>query len=78
ESAVSRIYIETILSLPWCKRAKVKRDINLSEKVLEKDHYGIKKVKESILEHLAVQIKRDSNTKAQILFLVGPPGVGKT
>ncbi|MED7819351.1 MULTISPECIES: endopeptidase La [unclassified Francisella] len=78
ESAVSRNYIETILSLPWGKRAKVKKDINLAEKVLEKDHYGIKKVKERILEHLAVQIKRDSNTKAPILCLVGPPGVGKT
>ncbi|KEI35643.1 ATP-dependent protease La type I [Francisella sp. W12-1067] len=78
ESAVSRNYIETILSLPWGKRTKVKKDINLAEKVLEKDHYGIKKVKERILEHLAVQIKRDSNTKAPILCLVGPPGVGKT
>ncbi|MDE5020685.1 AAA family ATPase, partial [Francisella tularensis subsp. holarctica] len=77
-SAVSRNYIETILSLPWGKRSKVKRDINLAEKVLEKDHYGIKKVKVRILEHLAVQIKRDSNTKAPILGLVGPPGVGKT
>ncbi|MEY8703260.1 endopeptidase La [Francisella philomiragia] len=78
ESAVSRNYIETILSLPWGKRAKVKKDINLAEKVLEKDHYGIKKVKERILEHLAVQIKRDTNAKAPILCLVGPPGVGKT
>lgn len=78
ESAVSRNYIETILSLPWGKKAEVKKDINLAEKVLEEDHYGIKKVKERILEHLAVQIKRDSNTKAPILCLVGPPGVGKT
>lgn len=78
ESAVSRNYIETILSLPWGKKAKVKKDINLAEKVLEKDHYGIKKVKERILEHLAVQIKRDTNAKAPILCLVGPPGVGKT
>ena len=78
ESAVSRNYIETILSLPWGKKVKVKKDINSAEKILEKDHYGIKKVKERILEHLAVQIKRDSNTKAPILCLVGPPGVGKT
>ncbi|MGQ4002242.1 endopeptidase La [Francisellaceae bacterium CB300] len=78
ESAVSRNYIETILSLPWGKKAKVKKDISVAEKVLEKDHYGIKKVKDRILEHLAVQIKRDSNTKAPILCLVGPPGVGKT
>lgn len=49
ESAVSRNYIETILSLPWGKRAKVKRDINLAEKVLEKDHYGIKKLKKGSL-----------------------------
>ena len=78
ESAVSRNYIETILSLPWGKRTKVKKDIAAAEKILEKDHYGIKKVKDRILEHLAVQIKRDSNTKAPILCLVGPPGVGKT
>ena len=78
ESAVSRNYIETILSLPWGKKAKVKKDVSAAEKVLEKDHYGIKKVKDRILEHLAVQIKRDSNTKAPILCLVGPPGVGKT
>ncbi|APC96340.1 endopeptidase La [Francisella frigiditurris] len=78
ESAVSRNYIETILSLPWNKRTKVKKDIELAEKILDQDHYGIKKVKERILEHLAVQIKRDSNTKSPILCLVGPPGVGKT
>ena len=78
ESAVSRNYIETMLSLPWGKQAKVKEDISVAEKVLEKDHYGINKVKERILEHLAVQIKKNSNSKAPILCLVGPPGVGKT
>ncbi|AXA34240.1 endopeptidase La [Francisella adeliensis] len=78
ESAVSRNYIETVLSLPWGNKTKVKKDISLAEKILEKDHYGIKKVKDRILEHLAVQIKKDTNAKAPILCLVGPPGVGKT
>ncbi len=78
ESAVSRNYIETVLALPWGKKTKVKKDIVLAEKVLNKDHHGISKVKERILEHLAVQIKKDTNSKAPILCLVGPPGVGKT
>ena len=78
EAAVSRNYIETVLSLPWNKSTKVKKNIDMAEKILEKDHYGIKKVKERILEHLAVQIRKDSNVKAPILCLVGPPGVGKT
>ena len=78
EAAVSRNYIETVLSLPWNKSTKVKKNIDIAEKILERDHYGIKKVKERILEHLAVQIRKNSNVKAPILCLVGPPGVGKT
>ena len=78
ESAVSRNYIETVLSLPWGKKTKIKTNISIAEKILNKEHYGIHKVKERILEHLAVQLRKNDRTKSPILCLVGPPGVGKT
>ena len=78
ESAVSRNYIETVLSLPWGKKTKIKTNISTVEKILNKEHYGIHKVKERILEHLAVQLRKNDRTKSPILCLVGPPGVGKT
>ncbi|WP_407919671.1 endopeptidase La [Cysteiniphilum halobium] len=77
ESSVSRNYIETLTSLPWSKRSKVKRDLRQAEDVLNIDHYGLEKVKERILEYLAVQ-QRMRKLKGPILCLVGPPGVGKT
>src|SRR3546814_465196 len=72
-----RNYLDWILSIPWKKRSKVKRDINHAEKVLATDHYGLEKVKERIIEYLAVQ-QRVKKVKGPILCLVGPPGVGKT
>ncbi|MEJ0044467.1 MAG: AAA family ATPase [Rhizomicrobium sp.] len=72
-----RNYLDWILSLPWGKRSKVKRDIVEAERVLNDDHYGLEKVKERILEYLAVQ-QRSGKMKGPILCLVGPPGVGKT
>ncbi len=77
EATVSRNYLETLLSVPWKKRDKVNKDINQAEQVLEADHYGLKEVKERILEYLAVQ-QRVKKLKGPILCLVGPPGVGKT
>lgn len=77
EATVVRNYIDWILSVPWKKRSKVKRDLNLAEETLEADHYGLEKVKERILEYLAVQ-QRVKKMKGPILCLVGPPGVGKT
>ena len=77
EATVVRNYIDTLVGLPWKKRSKVSKDIPAAEKVLDKDHYGLEKVKERILEYLAVQA-RVENVKAPILCLVGPPGVGKT
>jgi ATP-dependent Lon protease len=77
EATVVRNYIDTIVNLPWRKKSKVNNDLENAEKVLESDHYGLDKVKERILEYLAVQ-QRVDKVKAPILCLVGPPGVGKT
>jgi len=77
EATVVRNYIETLISLPWKKKSKISKDIAAAEKILDEDHYGLDKVKERILEYLAVQSRVDK-MKAPILCLVGPPGVGKT
>ncbi|MDB5586944.1 MAG: endopeptidase La, partial [Devosia sp.] len=77
EATVVRNYLDVLLGLPWGKKSKVKRDLVLAEKVLDEDHYGLEKVKERILEYLAVQ-GRVGKLKGPILCLVGPPGVGKT
>src|SRR5881296_1991769 len=77
EATVVRNYIETLVNLPWKKRSKISRDIGAAEKILDADHYGLEKVKERIVEYLAVQIRVDK-VKAPILCLVGAPGVGKT
>src|SRR5581483_5668046 len=77
EATVVRNYIDTLCNLPWRKKSKVNNDLANAEKVLEDDHYGLEKVKERILEYLAVQ-QRVDKLKAPILCLVGPPGVGKT
>ncbi|MBP3894955.1 MAG: endopeptidase La [Mogibacterium sp.] len=77
DANVSRTYIETILDLPWHKANKINRNLRKAEKVLDKDHYGLEKVKERILENLAVQ-HLTRNNKGPIICLVGPPGVGKT
>lgn len=77
EATVVRTYIETITNLPWKKKTKISKDLKKAEGVLEKDHYGLEKVKERIVEYLAVQ-QRVDKLKAPILCLVGPPGVGKT
>ena len=77
EATVVRNYIDWIVGVPWKKRTKVSLDLNKAEEVLEKDHYGLEKVKERILEYLAVQ-NRVKKLKGPILCLVGPPGVGKT
>ena len=77
EATVVRNYLDWMLSIPWQLRSKVKRDIRAAEKVLNDDHYGLEKVKERILEYLAVQ-QRMRKVKGPILCLVGPPGVGKT
>ncbi|WDE13623.1 endopeptidase La [Thalassomonas haliotis] len=77
EATVVRSYIDWMISVPWKKRSKLKRNLKLAEEVLEKDHYGLEKVKERIIEYLAVQ-QRVNQLKGPILCLVGPPGVGKT
>ncbi len=77
EATVVRNYIESLVSLPWKKKSKISRDLAAAEAILEKDHYGLDRVKERILEYLAVQ-QRVDKLKAPILCLVGPPGVGKT
>ena len=77
EGAVSRTYLETVLSLPWNELTKDKLDIRAARRVLDRDHYGMQKVKERILETLAVR-KMSPDIQGQILCLVGPPGVGKT
>src|SRR5580704_14779532 len=77
EATVVRNYLDWMLSLPWGKKSKVKKDIALAEEVLHEDHFGLDKVKERILEYLAVQ-QRAGKMKGPILCLVGPPGVGKT
>jgi len=77
EATVVRNYIETLTNLPWKKKSKISGDLARAEEVLEEDHYGLDKVKERIVEYLAVQ-QRVEKVKAPILCLVGPPGVGKT
>ncbi|MEM9222564.1 MAG: endopeptidase La [Pseudomonadota bacterium] len=77
EATVVRNYLDWILSIPWKKPSRIKNDLENAEKVLEVDHYGLEKVKERILEYLAVQA-RANKLKGPILCLVGPPGVGKT
>ena len=77
EASVVRNYIETLVGLPWRKKSKVSSDLKAAEKILNEDHYGLDKVKERIIEYLAVQ-QRVDKLKAPILCLVGPPGVGKT
>jgi len=77
EATVVRNYLDWLLTIPWQDRTKIKRDIKAAEKVLNDDHYGLEKVKERILEYLAVQ-QRMRKVKGPILCLVGPPGVGKT
>ena len=77
EATVVRNFIETLVGLPWKKKSRISKDLSMAEKVLDKDHYGLEKVKERIVEYLAVQ-QRVDKVKAPILCLVGPPGVGKT
>lgn len=77
EATVVRNYLDWILSIPWKKRTKIKRDLNAALEVLDADHYGLDKVKERLIEYLAVQ-HRMRKVKGPILCLVGPPGVGKT
>ena len=77
ESTVVRNYLDWMLSIPWKKRSKIRNDVAEAEKILEGDHYGLDKVKERIIEYLAVQA-RSPKIKGPILCLVGPPGVGKT
>jgi len=77
EATVVRNYIDTLVSLPWKKKSKVNNDLANAEKVLDHDHYGLEKIKERIVEYLAVQ-QRVDKLKAPILCFVGPPGVGKT
>jgi ATP-dependent Lon protease len=77
EATVVRNYLDWMLAVPWKKRSKVRHDLKAAENILESDHYGLERVKERILEYLAVQ-KRVKKLKGPILCLVGPPGVGKT
>jgi len=77
EATVVRNYLDWMLGIPWKKRTRVKKDIRMAQEILDADHYGLEKVKERILEYLAVQ-QRTRKVKGPILCLVGPPGVGKT
>ncbi len=77
EATVVRNYLDWMVSIPWRKQTKIEKDINNAQSILEADHYGLEKVKERILEYLAVQ-QRTKKLKGPILCLVGPPGVGKT
>jgi ATP-dependent Lon protease len=77
EATVVRNFIDTLINLPWAKKTKIKHDLGNAEAVLNEDHFGLEKVKDRILEYLAVQ-QRVDKVKAPILCLVGPPGVGKT
>ncbi|MGE5241621.1 MAG: endopeptidase La, partial [Bacteroidota bacterium] len=77
EATVVRNYIDWLVNVPWKKRTKIQKDLSKAEEILETDHYGLEKVKERILEYLAVQ-QRVNKLKGPILCLVGPPGVGKT
>ncbi|QXX76427.1 endopeptidase La [Methylovirgula sp. HY1] len=77
EATVVRNYLDWILSIPWNKKSKVKKDLNIAEEILDSEHFGLEKVKERIVEYLAVQSRANKLT-GPILCLVGPPGVGKT
>ena len=77
EANVSRNYLDWLLSVPWGKKKRVRKDLAAAQTILDEDHYGLEKVKERIIEHLAVQT-RTKKLKGPILCLVGPPGVGKT
>ncbi|MGD6858645.1 MAG: endopeptidase La [Enterobacteriaceae bacterium] len=77
EATVVRSYIDWMISLPWNKSSRLRKDISIAKKILDKDHYGLEKVKDHIIEYLAVQ-NRVNKVKGPILCLVGPPGVGKT
>ena len=77
ESTVSRHYLDWLLAVPWQKRTDEIRDLNFAQEVLDNDHYGLDKVKERILEYLAVRQLVDK-PRGSILCFVGPPGVGKT
>ena len=77
EATVVRNYVDSLLALPWKRKSKVSKDLKNAQKILDEDHHGLEKVKERILEYLAVQ-QRVKKVKAPILCLVGPPGVGKT
>ncbi len=77
EATVVRNYLDWMLGLPWGKKSRVKKDLRRAEKILDEDHYGLEKVKERIVEYLAVQ-QRSKKLKGPIMCLVGPPGVGKT
>jgi ATP-dependent Lon protease len=77
EATVVRNFIETLISLPWKRKSRVSKDLAAAQKILDQDHYGLERVKERIVEYLAVQ-QRVDKVKAPILCLVGPPGVGKT
>ena len=77
EATVVRNYLDWLLDIPWGKKKRIKKDINKSQEILDKDHYGLEKVKDRITEYLAVQ-NRSPKVKGPILCLVGPPGVGKT
>ena len=78
EATVVRNYLDWMLSIPWKKRSKSRNDVEIAKKVLDDDHYGLDKVKERILEYLAVQGRSSPKIRGPILCLVGPPGVGKT
>src|SRR5438046_8556225 len=77
EATVVRNYLDWLLSIPWNKKSKIKKDLTLAQQILDADHYGLEKVKERIVEYLAVQ-QRANKLTGPILCLVGPPGVGKT
>ena len=77
DASIIRTYIENLCTVPWSKKTRINQDLKKAQKILDGDHYGLNKVKERILEHLAVQT-RVTHNKANILCLVGPPGVGKT
>ena len=77
EAAVVRNYLDWLINMPWTKKSRIKRSLDDATEILEKDHYGLEKVKERIVEYLAVQL-RTKKIKGTILCLVGPPGVGKT
>ena len=77
DASIIRTYIENLCTVPWSKKTRINQDLKKAQKILDGDHYGLNKVKERILEHLAVQT-RVTHNKANILCLIGPPGVGKT